>query len=73
LDRLDGKGYEGIFEKISSEKSLASLIKEGWLSRILARTLPVKIDLREVRRTAGDFNVGDLSEAIRKELEKAAK
>jgi hypothetical protein len=68
LDRLDGKGYEGIFEKISSEKSLASLIKEGWLSRILARTLPVKIDLREVRRTAGDFNVGDLSEAIRKEL-----
>jgi superfamily II DNA or RNA helicase len=72
LDRLDGEGYEGIFEKISYEKSLAALIKEGWLSRIIARTLPVKIDLREVRRTAGDFNVGDLSEAIGKELEKAA-
>lgn len=72
LDRLDGEGYEGLFEKISYEKSLASLIAEGWLSRIKARTLPVKIDLREVRRTAGDFNVGDLSEAIGKELEKAA-
>jgi superfamily II DNA or RNA helicase len=72
FDRLDGEGFEDLFEKISYEKSLASLIKEGWLSRILARTLPVKIDLREVRRTAGDFNVADLSEAIGKELEKAA-
>jgi superfamily II DNA or RNA helicase len=72
LDRLDGEGFEDLFEKISYEKSLASLIKEGWLSRILARTLPVKIDLRGVRRTAGDFNVADLSEAIGKELEKAA-
>jgi superfamily II DNA or RNA helicase len=47
-------------EKITYEKSLASLIKEGWLIRILARTLPVKIDLREVRRTAGRFQRGRL-------------
>jgi superfamily II DNA or RNA helicase len=37
LDRLDGEGFEDLFEKISYEKSLASLLKEGWLSRILAR------------------------------------
>jgi hypothetical protein len=32
----------------------------------------VTIDLRSVRRTAGDFNIGDLSQAIGRELEKAA-
>lgn len=72
LDRLDGEGYEEIFQKISFEKSLAELIREGWLSRLLVRTLPVTIDLRGVRRTAGDFNIGDLSQAIGRELEKAA-
>jgi superfamily II DNA or RNA helicase len=72
LDRLDGEGYEEIFEKISYEKSLVELIREGWLAPLRVRTLPVKIDLRGVRRTAGDFNIGDLSEAIGRELEKAA-
>jgi superfamily II DNA or RNA helicase len=72
LDRLDGEGYEDIFSKISYEISLSELIRKDWLSRIMVRTLPVTIDLRAVRRTAGDFNVGDLSEAIGQELEKAA-
>lgn len=72
LDRLDGEGYEEIFEKISYEKSLAELVREGWLARLRVRTLPVTIDLRGVRRTAGDFNIGDLSQAIGRELEKAA-
>jgi superfamily II DNA or RNA helicase len=71
LDRLDGEGYEEIFEKVSFEKSLSELIREGWLSRIMVRTLPVAIDLRGVKRTAGDFNVADLSTAIGLELEKA--
>jgi superfamily II DNA or RNA helicase len=72
LDRLDGEGYEEIFEKVSFEKSLSELIREGWLSRIMVRTLPVTIDLRRVKRTAGDFNVADLAAAIGQELEKAA-
>jgi hypothetical protein len=38
----------------------------------MVRTLPVTIDLRGVRRTAGDFNVADLAETIGQELEKAA-
>ena len=72
LDRLDGEGYEEIFEKVSFEKSLAELIREKWLAPIRVRTLPVTIDLRKVRRTAGDFNVADLAAAIGEELEKAA-
>jgi superfamily II DNA or RNA helicase len=72
LDRLDGEGYEEIFEKVSFEKSLSELIREGWLSRIMVRALPVTIDLRGVRRTAGDFNMADLGAAIGQELEKAA-
>ena len=72
LDRLDGEGYEEIFEKVSFQKSLSELIREGWLSRIMVRTLPVTIDLRRVKRTAGDFNVADLAVAIGQELEKAA-
>ena len=72
LDRLDGEGYEEIFEKVSFEKSLSELIRERWLTRLMVRTLPVRIDLRRVRRTAGDFNVADLALAIGQEVEKAA-
>jgi superfamily II DNA or RNA helicase len=72
LDRLDGEGYEEVFEKVSFEKPLPELIREGWLSRIMVRTLPVPIDLRRVRLSAGDFNVADLSAAIGQEIEKAA-
>jgi superfamily II DNA or RNA helicase len=71
LDRLDGEGYEEIFGKVSFQKSLSELIREGWLSRIMVRTLPVTIDLRKVRRTGGDLNVCDLAKAIGQELEKA--
>ena len=72
LDRLDGEGYDGIYEKVSYETNIKELIAAGWLSRLITRVLPVSIDLRQVRRTAGDFNLGDLSEAIGKALTEAA-
>jgi superfamily II DNA or RNA helicase len=71
LDRVDGEGYEGIYEKVCYETNIKELIAAGWLSRLVTRVLPVSVDLRQVRRTAGDFNLGDLSEAIGKALSEA--
>ena len=44
----------------------------GYLCPIKAKTLPIKIDLRQVKRIAGDFNQWQLAEAIGQELERAA-
>ncbi len=72
FQRLDALGYEGIFDSIAFEISLKELVTAGYLCPIKAKTLPIKIDLRKVKRVAGDFNQAQLAEAIGQELEHAA-
>jgi superfamily II DNA or RNA helicase len=72
FQRLDELGYEGIFDSIAFETNIKQLVSDGYLCPIVARTLPIKIDLRQVRKMAGDFNQAQLAEVIGKELERAA-
>jgi len=72
FQRLDELGFEGIFDSIAFEVNLKELVTAGWLCPIKARTLPIKIDLRKVRKVAGDYNQAQLAEAIGEELERAA-
>jgi superfamily II DNA or RNA helicase len=72
FQRLDELGYEGIFDSIAYETSIKQLVEDGYLAPIMAKTLPVMIDLRRVRRVAGDFNQAQLAEAVGEELERAA-
>ena len=59
--------------KISVEIGLARLIKEGWLSRIVIKSVPLPVDLSQVRTTAGDYNEGDLGDVIQPHLRQAAR
>lgn len=71
-DRGDKKNLRKYFDACAYEISLVRLIKEGWLSPIKVKTLPVKMDLRGLKRMAGDYSADDLGEAIEPYLEKIA-
>jgi superfamily II DNA or RNA helicase len=71
-DRADKKNLGDYFEDIAFEISLVELIERGYLSPITCQTVPLKIDLRGVRKTAGDFNAADLDDALDPILEQAA-
>jgi len=68
-DRGDKKNLGSFFEEIAFETGLLELINEGYLSKIVCKTIPFRIDLTKVRKTAGDFNAGDLGSAIEPVLE----
>jgi superfamily II DNA or RNA helicase len=63
-DRGDKKSLGSYFEDVAYEVGLHELIEDGYLSRIVVRTMPVEIDLGNVRTLAGDYNDADLGDAI---------
>jgi superfamily II DNA or RNA helicase len=63
-DRGDKKNLGTYFEDIAFEVGLHELIEDGYLSRISVRTLPVEINLTDVRTVAGDYNDADLGDVI---------
>lgn len=71
-DRGDKKNLGKYFDHLCYEVSLVRLIKDGFLSPIKVRTLPVHIDLSAVKKVAGDYNVNDLDEAIMPWLDRVA-
>lgn len=71
-DRGDKKNLGKYFDAVAYEVSLVRLIKDGYLSPIRVKTLPVKVDLRGLRKIAGDFAADDLDAAIEPWLERIA-
>ena len=63
-DRGDKRSLGTYFEDIAFEVGLHELIGEGYLSRIVVRTMPVEIDLARVRTVAGDYSDADLGDVI---------
>mgnify|MGYP000258101563 CR=1 FL=1 len=59
-DRGDKKNLGVYFENVAYEIGLFDLIGQNYLSPIVTRTVPLGINLSEVRSTAGDLNAGDL-------------
>ncbi len=53
-----------IYETIAYEKTIASLIEEGYLCNIKVQTVPIKIDISAVRIDEGDYRKDDLEVAI---------
>ena len=62
--RTDNKGIDSVFDKVVYEYPIVPAIKDQWLSRIKAYRINTQIDLSEVQKTAGDFNIGELGEAV---------
>lgn len=72
-NRTDKKSLGVYYEKIAYEISLFELVEQGYLSRIVIKQLPIKIDLSAVSQTKGDFDANELNDAITPHLQEAAK
>ena len=63
-DRGDMKSLGRYFESLAYEYSLPKAIKEGYLSKIKALTIPLELDLTSVGQQAGDFKASDVGTAL---------
>jgi len=69
----DRKGLGNVFEGIAYEYGLRDAVRDGYLSPIVARTIPIDIDLTQVKTRVGDFELGGLVEALEPYLPEIAK
>ncbi len=72
-DRGDMRNLGAYFQSLAYEYTLPKAIKEGYLSPIKALTIPLKLDLSNVGMQSGDFNVGELGDALEPYLYQIAK
>ena len=63
-DRGDMRNLGSYFESLAYEYSLPEAIKSGYLSPIKALTIPLKLDLSNVKQQAGDFSTKYLGTAL---------
>lgn len=66
--RLDGLSLSNLFEKIVFEYGITDGIRDGYLAPIEAYQVKTPTDISRIKRTAGDFNQRQLSEAVDSEL-----
>ena len=71
-DRGDMRSLGSYFESLAFEYKLPQAIKEGYLCKIKALTIPLKIDLSKVGVQAGDFKAAEISSALDPYLEQIA-
>ena len=71
-DRGDKKNLAQFFEGIAYEYNIKTAIKEGYLCKIKALTVPLSIDMRSVKVSLGDFEVGSIGLALEPYLEQIA-
>ena len=63
-DRGDMRNLGSYFESLAYEYTLPKAIREGYLCKIKALTIPLKIDLGSVQMQAGDFKAADIGNAL---------
>ena len=63
-DRGDMRNLGSYFDSVAYEYSLPRAIREGYLAPIKALTVPLKLDLTGVGVSRGDFQAGDLDDAL---------
>ena len=71
-DRGDKRNLGEFFGSIAYEYHLPQAIKDGYLCKILAQTIPLEIDISNVSTRAGDFRLEDIGGALAPYLDKIA-
>lgn len=61
--RTDGQGFKYLFDDLIIGPSCSELITQGYLSKFKIFASAAKINTKGIRKTAGDFNLGQLEEA----------
>ena len=63
-DRGDMRNLGEVFDSLAYEYKLTDAIKEGYLCKIMAQTIPLQLDISEVGFTSGDYSLGQLGTAL---------
>lgn len=71
-DRGDKKSLAQFYEGIAYEYSIKSAVADGYLCDITARTVPLEIDMSQVKVSLGDFQVDSVAETLEPYLPKIA-
>ena len=71
-DRGDMRNLGEVFDSLAFEYKLTDAIKEGYLCKIMAQTIPLQLDISSVTLSGGDYAVGDLGTALDPYLEQIA-
>ena len=71
-DRGDMRNLGEVFDSLAFEYKLTDAIKEGYLCKIMAQTIPLQLDITSVTMSGGDYAVGDLGTALAPYLEQIA-
>ena len=72
-DRGDKKSLAQYFDGIAYEYGLKQAVKEGYLCEIVAKTIPLEIDMSACKVTLGDFEVSSVAETLEPYLPQIAK
>ena len=68
-DRGDMRNLGEVFDSLAYEYKLTDAIKEGYLCKIMAQTIPLQLNISEVGFTSGDYSLGQLGTALDPYLE----
>lgn len=71
-DRGDMRSLSQVFDSCAYEYGIDKGIRSGYLCPLMAETIPLNIDLSEVKTQNGDYAVGDLGCALDPYLEQIA-
>lgn len=71
-DRGDKRSLGQFFETEAYEYSMRSAIKDGYLCSIKAQMIPLELDIQSVKISNGDYQVGEVGEALEPYLEQIA-
>ena len=71
-DRGDLRSLGEVFDSLAYEYKLTDAIREGYLCRILAQTIPLQLDISAVGMSGGDYAVGALGSALDPYLDRIA-
>jgi superfamily II DNA or RNA helicase len=71
-DRADEKALGEVFDSVSYVYEIGDAIGDGWLVPLEVHRARLDVDLSRVKTTAGDFNAGELDEAMQSENEGVA-
>ena len=63
-DRGDMRNLGEVFDSLAYEYKLTDAIKEGYLCKIMAQTIPLQLDISGVALSGGDYAVGELGTAL---------
>lgn len=71
-DRGDKKSLAQYFDGIAYEYKLKEAVRDGYLCPIVAKTVPLEIDMQSVKISLGDFQVDSIAESLEPYLPKIA-